>query len=40
MKQLAKTNDDLKKGDTAAESKIKALTEMHAQKIKTLLKSI
>ena len=40
LKTLGKQNEDMKKGDTAAESKIKALTEMHSQKIRTLLKSI
>lgn len=40
LKVVVKVNDDLKKGDTQAEQKIKALNEMHAQKIKTLLKSI
>lgn len=40
VKQLAKANQEYQKGDSAAESKIKALNEMHAQKIKTLLKSI
>ena len=30
----------MKRGDSAAENKIKALSEMHSQKIKTLLKSI
>ena len=30
----------MKRGDSAAEKKIKALSEMHSQKIKTLLKSI
>ena len=40
MRALSKQCEDLKKGDTAAESKIKALNEMHASKIKTLLKSI
>lgn len=40
LKLVAKNNDELKKGDTQAEQKIKALSEMHAQKIKTLLKSI
>lgn len=37
---LSKQCEEYKKGDTAAETKIKALNEMHAQKIKTLLKSI
>lgn len=40
IKQMGKQNLDFKKGDGLAESKIKALEEMHAQKIKTLLKSI
>lgn len=39
-KNLNKQNEEFKKGDSQAETKIKALTEMHAQKIKTLLKSI
>ena len=40
MKVIAKANDDMKKGESGAEQKIKALNEMHSQKIKTLLKSI
>lgn len=40
VKQLSKQNEEFKKGDGAAEQKIKALNEMHAQKVKTLLKSI
>jgi hypothetical protein len=36
MKQV----DEYKKGDSAASSKIKALEEMQASKVKTLLKSI
>jgi phage host-nuclease inhibitor protein Gam len=40
IKLLTKTNGEFKKGDSLAENKIKALEEMHAQKIKTLLKSI
>jgi hypothetical protein len=36
MKQV----DEYKKGDSAAASKIKALEEMQASKVKTLLKSI
>ena len=40
LKLIQKTNEELKKGDTQAEVKIKALNEMHSQKIKTLLKSI
>ena len=35
-----KLNEDYKKGDGQAEVKIKALNEMQAQKVKTLLKSI
>lgn len=37
---LNKQCEEYKKGDTAAETKIKALNEMHASKVKTLLKSI
>jgi hypothetical protein len=37
---LAKQCEEYKKGDTAADTKIKALNEMHASKVKTLLKSI
>lgn len=40
VKILTKQNGEFKKGDSLAENKIKALEEMHAQKIKTLLKSI
>jgi len=37
---LSKKCEELKRDDSAAEVKIKALSEMHASKIKTLLKSI
>ena len=40
VKNLVKLNEDYKKGDGQAEVKIKALNEMQAQKVKTLLKSI
>ena len=40
IKILTKENEEFKKGDSAAEQKIKALNEIHSQKIKTLLKSI
>ena len=40
LRFVQKQCDELKKGDTAAEAKIKALSEMHASKIKTLLRSI
>lgn len=32
--------DELKKGNSGAEAQLKAVQEMHSQKIKTLLKSI
>jgi hypothetical protein len=37
---LVKQCEEYKKGDSAAETKIKALNEVNAQKVKTLLKSI
>jgi hypothetical protein len=37
---LVKQCEEYKKGDSAAESKIKAINEVNAQKVKTLLKSI
>lgn len=37
---LSKQCEEYKKGDSAAETKVKALNEMHAGKVKTLLKSI
>lgn len=40
LRLLKKSCEDLQKGDSAAEAKIRTLSEMHAQKIKTLLKSI
>ncbi len=40
VKNLVKINEEYKKGDSQAEVKIKALNEMQAQKVKTLLKSI
>ena len=40
VKFLQKDNETLKKGESGAEAKIKALNEIHSQKIKTLLKSI
>jgi len=39
-RHLKKELDDLKKGNTGAEAQLKAVQEMHSQKIKTLLKSI
>ena len=39
-RNLKKELDDLKKGNTGAEAQLKAVQEMHSQKIKTLLKSI
>ena len=40
LSQVSRQCDEYKKGDTAAASKIKALEEMQASKVKTLLKSI
>ena len=40
VKLLRKQLEDLKKGESGAENKIKALNEMHSQKTKALLKSI
>jgi len=40
VKQLTRANQELQRGDGASEAKIKALSEMHSQKVKTLLKSI
>ena len=37
---LKKQNEEFKKGTAGSEEQIKALTEMHSQKVKTLLKSI
>ena len=37
---LKKQNEEFKKGNAGSEEQIKALTEMHSQKVKTLLKSI
>ena len=37
---MSRQCDEYKQGDTAAASKIKALEEMQASKVKTLLKSI
>lgn len=37
---LSKKNEDIMKNESQADLKIKALTEMHASKIRTLLKSI
>ena len=40
IQKLRKENDDLKKGESGAEQKIKVLNELHSQKTKALLKSI
>ena len=40
IRSLKKQTEELRRGDSAASSKITALNEMHASKIKTLLKSI
>ncbi len=40
IRVLGKQIDDMRKGETGAEQKIAALNEMHASKIKMLLKSI
>ena len=37
---LKKQNEEFKKGNAGSEEQTKALTEMHSQKVKTLLKSI
>lgn len=37
---LKKEVEEFKKGNTGAEAQLKAVQEMHSQKIKTLLKSI
>ena len=37
---LKKQNEEFKKGNAGGEEQIKALTEMHSQKVRTLLKSI
>ena len=37
---LLKSNEEFKKNDSQADVKIKALNEMHASKVRTLLKSI
>ena len=37
---LKKQNEEFKKGNAGSEEQIKALNEMHSQKVKTLLKSI
>ena len=37
---LKSQNDEFKKGNAGSESQIKALNEMHSQKVRTLLKSI
>ena len=39
-KELRKELDDWRQGDKGADQQIKQLNEMHASKIKTLLKSI
>ena len=40
IKILRKQGEEYKKGEHGAESKIKALNEMHSQKTRALLKSI
>lgn len=40
QKQATLQMDQLKKGESGSEQKVKAMQEMHAAKIKTLLKSI
>ena len=37
---LKRENDEFKKGNAGSEQQIKALNEMHSQKVRTLLKSI
>jgi len=37
---LKAQNDEFKKGNVGSEQQIKALNEMHSQKVRTLLKSI
>lgn len=37
---LKKENEQFKKGNAGSEQQIKALNEMHSQKVRTLLKSI
>ena len=37
---LRSTNEEFKKGNAGSEQQIKALNEMHSQKVRTLLKSI
>ena len=37
---LSKKNEEFMKNESQADLKIKALTEMHASKVRTLLKSI
>ena len=37
---LKKQNEEFKKGNAGSEEQIKALNEMHSQKVRTLLKSI
>lgn len=39
-RNLIKENEDLKKGETGIEQKIKALNDMNSQKVKALLRSI
>jgi cell division protein FtsB len=40
IKALSKENDELKRGETGIEKKIKALNDMNSQKVKALLRSI
>lgn len=40
IKKISKELEEHKKGEGGAETKIKALNEMHSQKVKALLKSI
>ena len=40
LRAMNKQMEEMKKGETGAELKIRTLSEMHSSKIKTLLKSI
>ena len=40
VKDLKKQVEDFKKGNAGSEEQIKALNEIHSQKVRTLLKSI
>ena len=37
---LKKQNDEFKKGNAGSDQQLKAMNEMHSQKVRTLLKSI